>query len=483
MKIRTRISIGNLLVVGIGFFLLLMWLVDDLEPQYRKATEEPLVDASRMLASIAGSTVKNGEIDIELFRAAFEEVSTMTFLAKIYDFEKRRVDYRVYMTDLSGSVLFDSHDASNVGKDFSKWNDVYLTLKGEYGTRTTHEEPEDQTSSIMYVASPIMVNDEIAGVLSVGKSTRATNEFVQSSKQKILISGTLVCILVILFSMVVSRAVTRPVQTLTEYAEAISDGKRVDLPPLGRSEMGKLGSAFEEMRDSLEGKKYVENYVQTLTHEIKSPLSAIRGAAELMSEGVPPEKHKQFLSNIQSETERIRAVVERLLLLASFESKKNIKEIERLDLLELVNDVKHDMLPIFEKKRVSLKISGNEECTFEGDRFLVRHAVLNLIQNAVEFSSEGGLITTSMKNRTDGFVELQVCDHGPGIPEYALEKIYDRFYSLKHPDTGRKGSGLGLSLVKEVADLHMGNILLVNASEQGAVATLLLPIVHSGPTA
>jgi two-component system sensor histidine kinase CreC len=446
LKIRTRISLGNLVVVGVGFLLLLMWLVDDLEPQYRKATEEPLVDASRILASIAGITVKDGEIDIGMFRDIFEDVRSRTFSAKIYDFEKQTVDYRVYMTDSAGKVLFDSHDA-------------------------------------VYVASPIMIEGELVGVLSVGKPTRAANEFVQGSKRKIIVGGTLVCVLVIFLSMMVSSAVTRPVQTLTEYAEAVRDGKRVELPPLGRSEMGNLGAAFEDMRDALEGKKYVENYVQTLTHEIKSPLSAIRGAAELLSEGVPPEKQEQFLRNIHGETERIRAVVEKLLLLASFESKKGIKEVERLDLSDIVKDVRHGILPILEKKRLTLEISGDEGCTFQGDRFLARHAVLNLMQNAADFSPEGGRITATLKKRVDGFVELQVRDQGPGIPEYALQKVYGRFYSLKHPDTGRKGSGLGLSLVREVAELHAGSVTLDNASDGGAVATLALPVIHSEPTA
>jgi two-component system sensor histidine kinase CreC len=482
VRIGTRIFLANLVVVAIGFLFLLSWLVDDLELQYRKATEEPLVDASRILAFIAGSTVKDGEIDVDMFADVFEDVKSRTFLAKIYDFEKRAVDYKIYMTDSTGKVLFDSHDSDNVGKDFSGWNDVYLTLRGEYGTRTTRETPDDPKSSVMYVASPISVDGELAGVLSVGKPTRAANEFVEESRRKIIIGGTFVCGLVILFSMIVSGAVTRPVQKLTDYAQAVRDGRRVELPSLGRSEMGKLGAAFEEMRDALEGKKYVENYVQTLTHEIKSPLSAIRGAAELLGEGVPPEKQKRFLRNIRSETERVRAVVEKLLLLASLESKKNIEEVERLDLFDIVKDVKNDMLPILEKKRLSLEMSADEGCLFEGDRFLVRHAILNLLQNAVDFSPEEGRITAALKKK-DGFIEIRVCDQGPGIPEYALEKVYGRFYSLKHPDTGKKGSGLGLSLVREVAELHRGGIVLDNAPDRGAVATLSLPVVHGESTA
>jgi two-component system sensor histidine kinase CreC len=483
MRIRTRIFIGTLVVVGVGFLLLLLWLVDDLEPQYRKATEEPLVDASRILASIAGNTVKDGEIDVGMFRRVFDDVKSRTFSAVIYDFEKRMVDHRVYMTDSSGKVLFDSHDEDNLGRDFSKWNDVFLTLRGEYGTRTTHENPEDPESSVMYVASPIMVDGELVGVLSVGKPTQAANEFVKSSKRKILIGGTVICLLVIFFSMVVSGMVTRPVQTLTGYAGAVRDGKRVELPQLGRSEIGKLGKAFEEMRDALEGKQYVEHYVQTLTHEVKSPLAAIRGAVELLKEDMPQEQRERFLANIDSEAGRVQGVVEKLLLLSSLESRKAIHEAEDIDLVEVVEDALRSLRPIAEKKDLRVEFGQKEKAEFEGDRFLVRQAVSNLIMNALEFSPEGETVALGVRSREDGLVVFSVRDKGPGVPDYALERVHERFYSLKRPYTGRKSSGLGLAIVREVAELHGGWSGLENAADGGAVATLTLPREHRTDTA
>jgi two-component system sensor histidine kinase CreC len=109
--------------------------------------------------------------------------------ARIYDYVKRESDIRVYLTDASGIVLFDSYDSENVGKDFSHWLDVYKTLRGEYGARTTRDVPGNPATTVMYVASPVVIDNKIAGVLSVGKPTRAARLFTERSSRKIFFAG------------------------------------------------------------------------------------------------------------------------------------------------------------------------------------------------------------------------------------------------------------------------------------------------------
>jgi two-component system, OmpR family, sensor histidine kinase CreC len=482
LRIQTRIFLGILVIIGISFYVLVSWMVNDLKPQYRKITEESLIDTSRILSSIAAMNTKEGKVDIKIFRKTFEDIHSKSFSAKIYDFIKQEVDFRVYITDTSGKVIFDSDNGRDEGKDYSQWIDVRRTLRGEYGARTSRENPGDP-SSIMYIASPIIVDGRTIGVLSVGKPTRTANRFVESSKKRIVIGGTIVCFSVVLIGLLLSRMLSKPIQQLTAYANSIRDGKRDTLPKLGNSEVGELGEAFEEMRDALEGKKYVENYVQTLTHEVKSPLSAIQGAVELLKENMPQEQQAHFLSNIKNESERIKTIVEKLLLLSSLESKKNIHDIEHLNMNEIIADVRKDLLPLLDAKKMVFEVKGDNESLFEGDRFLIRQAVVNLLQNAIDFSPEGGKIIVNISNMPVGFVELSVQDGGSGIPEYALEKVFERFYSLKRPDTGRKSSGLGLSLVKEVALLHQGTIALKNAPDKGVIATLRIPVRQSYPTA
>lgn len=476
MRIQSRIFIGFLIVVGVGFSSLLYWSLGDIKPQFRKATEEPLVDASRILASFAATTSRNGEVDVTSFRKAFNDACSRPFSADIYGFLKTCVDYRVYITDVSGKVIYDSFGGRDEGEDYSKWNDVKRTLDGLYGVRTTKERPGDPSSSVMYVASPVIIDGRTVGVLSVGKPTISTNKFAEDAKKKIAIGALIVGLSAVLVGMFISWRITAPINRLTEYARAVRDGERVEIPSLGGGETRELGEAFEEMRSALDGKQYVEDYVQTLTHEIKSPLSAIKGATELLTENnMPPEQQSRFLSNILSETDRISVVVEKLLLLASLEKLSHVGDVKPLNMSEIVSEIKESLFPVLNSKHLTFAIIGDEDCGFEGDPFLIRHAVLNLIQNAIDFSPTGGKVTAeSIKKR--GYIVLNVRNDGSGIPEYAAGRIFERFYSLKRPDTGKKSSGLGLCLVKEVAVLHRGAIELVNSATGGVVATLTLPI-------
>ena len=476
MNIRAGIILGIFLIIVVGFSFFMWWIVDDLAPEYRKATEEPLIDTARILASAASATAVNGKIDVDTFRHIFEDFSTRSDLhAKIYDYLKKESDIRVYITDASGIVLFDSYKKNNVGKDFSQWIDVIKTLRGEYGARTTRDIPDDPSTSVMYVASPIVINGQIAGVLSVGKPTSAAQLFTENSRRKLIQAGIVVLIAMLLIGVVLSSMITHPIQRLTEYARAVRDGKKPVLPSLGTGEVAELGSAFEEMRDTLEGKKYIEKYTQTLTHEIKGPISAIQGATELLKEEMPPEQQKRFIENIKNESERIDSIIEKLLLLSSLESRKTIRETGLINVKEVVNNIKKSLFPVLERKSVHLEVTGDTSCAFKGDPFLIHHAIANLLQNAIDFSPAGGKITADIFRRNNSFIGIEVKDEGAGIPEYALDKIYDRFYSLKRPDTGRKSSGLGLSLVKEIVLLHNGTIELSNIPGDGTKAVLLFP--------
>lgn len=298
MRIQTRIFAGILIVVAIGFYSLISWTSEDIKPQFRKVTEEPLVDATRILASIAAVTVKNGQVDVDAFKNTFKNIENRPFKARIYEYVKDEVDFRLYITDKKGIVIFDSRGEAEEGKDYSRWNDVFYALKGEHGVRTTRERIDDPGSSVMYVAAPVVSEGDVIGVLAVGNPSKAANLFVSEAKHKIAVSGRIVALAVVAVGIPLSRMITSPIKSLTNYARAVREGERIDLPPLGNSEINELGTAFEEMRTALDGKQYVENYVQSLTHEVKAPLSAIQGAVELLNEDMPPDQQGRFFKNI-----------------------------------------------------------------------------------------------------------------------------------------------------------------------------------------
>jgi two-component system sensor histidine kinase CreC len=434
-----------------------------------------MVDSATVLASLAARcmTDETGAIR-EDFREGLAASFGQAPDARIYDFTKTNMDLRVLITDTAGRVLCDSFHGAAEGEDYSGWRDIRLTLKGTYGARATLQDKNDPESLMFFVAAPVTVNGEIRGVLSVGKPVRSILPFMRKAKSRLIATGLTVVSAVLLLQVLISFWVTKPIRMLTAYARAVRDGRPARRPKLPHSDLGDLTAAFEEMRDALEGRQYVENYVQSLTHEMKSPLAAIRGASELLAEEMPNEQRRRFLRNIQTETQRMHDLIDRLLALAGLEKRKGIESPEPVNTEELAQDVLAGFQPAIEKKKLNIRLTADRRAPLSGDYFLLRQAVANLLQNAVDFSPEGGTVTIEIPDEPNGAV-IRIRDEGPGIPDYALNRVFDRFYSLPRPDDNKKGSGLGLNFVQEIAKLHGGTVRLTNITPHGAEATLWIP--------
>lgn len=224
------------------------------------------------------------------------------------------------------------------------------------------------------------------------------------------------------------------------------------------------------MRVKLEGKNAIENYVYDLTHELKSPLAAIRGAAEILREGPPPEVAARFTDNILAQNTRMQLLVERLLQQARLESRLEIKQ-QPVSIDALYQRLTEERNIALAAKAITLRWRESGMLV-NGDGELLAQALGNLLDNAIDFTPQGGEIALAAEKRNEE-VQLSVIDNGYGIPDYALERIFERFYSLPRED-GHKSSGLGLAFVREVARLHHGDINLHNRPEGGVVATLRL---------
>lgn len=475
MKLKVRLFLGIILSILVGFYLLFDFIINDIRYRYLETVEESLNDTANILATLLESEIENGRIQTSNIRNLFDRISTRRFSAKIYAISKTDVNLEIYVTDKSGIIIFDSQNGRNVGKNFSRWNDVLLTLHGKYGARSSALSP---TKSALYVAAPIRIGDTIHGVITVIKPKDIILLFIEHATQKFIMAGAVTCIILILLNLGITAWVTRPILKLTGYVKSLKNKRTAVLPRLGNTEIRELAIAFEEMREELEGKKYIEQYVQTLTHEIKSPLSSIKGASELL-EGILPEKQRlQFIENIRTEGHRIELIIERLLELASLENRKGLKDVEKIDLAELVMETGLSFGPELKKKNIELITNISGTLVISGERFLLRQAIANLVQNAIDFTPPGGKITIRSISRVPEdtpALSIDIIDTGAGIPEFAIPRIFDRFYSLPRQDTQKKSSGLGLSFVREVAQLHGGSIQVSNNTEGGATAYLTLP--------
>ncbi|POP41378.1 two-component system sensor histidine kinase CreC [Superficieibacter electus] len=469
MRMGMRLLLGYFLIVAVAGWFVFSIFVQEVKPGVRRAMEGTLIDTATLLAELGKEDLLSGNAQEGRLAKAFTDLHYQPINASISGINKVRNEYHVYMTDAQGKVVFDSAGQA-VGKDYSRWNDVWLTLRGKYGARSTLSDPDDADSTVMYVAAPVINNGKIIGVLSVGKANNTMTPVIKRSERRILWAGGALLGIALLIGGVMVWWINHSIGKLVRYADSVTLEQPVPLPDLGSSELRKLATALESMRVKLEGKKYIEHYVHALTHELKSPLAAIRGAAEILQENPAPEVAARFTGNILTQNARMQALVEKLLLQAKVES--------RLEVPLTAVSVNALFVALRETRGIQIARKGIElQCNetdllVTGETELLEEALGNLLDNAIDFTPAGGVISLTA-HAQDAQVFIRVTDSGSGIPDYALDRLFERFYSLAR-ENGHKSSGLGLAFVREVARLHRGSIRLINLSPTGAEATLTL---------
>ena len=474
MNIALRVLLGYFLIVALAALLLGNVFVQQVKPGVRQAMEATLADTANALAELASDDLLAGRINDGPFARRLRALAARDLHASIWDETKHRVDYRITVTDARGIVIFDSA-GKELGRDNARWNDVYRTLRGQYGARSTREDPADDTSTVMYVAAPIKAADgRIVGVLTVSKPNRSIQPFIERSQRIILRWGGVLLGVALLVGLVAAWWLSRQLAALRRYADAVAAGQRAQLPDAA-GEFADLGRALESMRRQLDGKQYVERYVHALTHELKSPLAAIRGAAELLERPLPEADRARFVASIGGQSRRMAALVDRLLELAALEHRDGIEAPVSVDPRALAQAGLEDVAARAQGRQVKLRLQAEGTLpALQGDPLLLRQLLVNLLDNAIDFSPVGAVVALVLAREGDG-LRLCVEDCGPGLPAFALARVFERFYSLPRPDGGVRGSGLGLNFSAQIAALHGGRVSLENREGGGARACVYLP--------
>ncbi|MEW6703978.1 MAG: two-component system sensor histidine kinase CreC [Pseudomonadota bacterium] len=485
MKLGLRLLLAFFLITGIAAFFVLRVFVQEVRPSVREVMEDLLVDTANILAEMASDDLARMPPGGTLVQSAFAEnlrqYAARPVDAKIWGLAKQTLDYRVYITDATGRVVFDSGDGrggSALGQDYSRWRDVLLTLRGEYGARATRELPTDDTSSVMHVAAPVLAEGRIIGVLTVAKPLRTVQPFVERAERKILLSGVWLLGLSLAVGVAVTGWLVWSVRRLRRFALEVQVGER-RAPPRLSGELGELASAMGAMRDRLEGHEHLEQTVRALTHELKSPMAAISAAAELLQDELPAADRQAFGRDIQEQVTRQRVLVERMLELSKLEHRRALEHPQALALADVAATVVARAETRARQRGVPLQWSRREAAArVQGDAELLELAIANLLDNAIDFSPPGGAVALAVWADAEG-AHFSVRDHGPGVEDFALPRLGERFFSTQRParpgEPARKGSGLGLAIVREVMALHRGRMRFANA-QPGLQAEIVMPV-------
>ena len=475
MKLRLRVFIVIALVAGLAAWQLYGSFRQQLKPALQQATEDVLVDMAAAFALLAEQDYRAGHLADGHLAKALQALPQRALQAKIWGHSRNASNIGVYVTDARGKVIFDS-TGLHLGQDYSRWNDVYLTLNGRYGARSSRADPADKLSSVMYVGAPL--HDEVGhinGVLTIYKPAQSLQPFLLLAEQALSRQALLILLAALLLGLVLAWWLARGIGRLVIYADAVARGERQPVPVTGSQELDRLATAMEHMRSELDGRRYIENYAQALTHEMKSPLAAIGAATELLQDkDLPAEVREHFLGNIEKQNRRAQELIERLLHLVRLEQRQTLEQSAPVDLVTVWRELCDEAVSRLQQKGMVLTHRLPEAAVVQGDRFLLRLALGNLLDNALAFAPSSSILECEIQNCGTTIV-FCLHDHGAGIPAYALPHVFDRFYSLARPDGGSRSSGLGLPLLREIMELHGGSAALENHAQGGALATLRLP--------
>jgi signal transduction histidine kinase len=288
----------------------------------------------------------------------------------------------------------------------------------------------------------------------------------------------------------VSRSIIRPLRALKRAAEEIKEGNLdFEIVPHGKDELGELSVAFEEMRRKLKKSvelqlQYEENrkeLISNISHDLKTPVTAIKGYVEGIMDGVSnsPDKLEKYIRTIYNKAADMDRLIDELFLFSKLDLGKVPFQFEDVDLCLYVQDCAQELQFDMEKKGVQFTLADlpQEPMMVTADRDKLRRVLLNIIENAVKYSEAGICQITLSVLREGDHAVIQIKDNGQGISEEALPHIFDRFYRADPSrNTATGGSGLGLAIAKQIIEEHGGHIGATSRLGRGTTVYMTLPL-------
>lgn len=472
MRLGLRVFFGFFLIAGLSAVLLLKVFLAEVKPSVREVMEDLMVDTAHLLAEVAadelaeGPPRPDGRLAAQLQRYVKREVDV-----PIWGLRKQSLSLRIYVTDAAGRVVLDSGLPSAVGEDYSQWRDVALTLRGDYGARSTRYSADDR-STILVVAAPVLKDGRRLGVVSVAKPVASVQRFIDRAERRVFWAGAALLAASLVVGVAVTLWLVASVRRLRRYAQQAQAGQAL-APPEVPGELGELAHAMDDMRRRLEGREQLEHDVRALTHELKSPLAALRASGELLQDDLPEADRQRFAAQVLDQTARLQALVERVLALSQLEAQVGLGERQRLMLADWTEAQLRRQEPRLAQKGLRATWTERADVAVDADPALLELAFGNLLVNAIDFAPAGSTLELAV-SATPTAARLTLRDHGPGVPPQAFAQLGRRFFSTARPGSLVKGSGLGLAIARRVAELHGGR-LAFEAAEPGLRVVMSLP--------
>lgn len=396
-----------------------------------------------------------------------------------------KLDARITIIDRHGGVLADSEKDWRLMENHSDRPEIIDSLEIGYGEITRFS--DTLGFNMKYVAIPIKVNGDVRGVVRLALPLSEIETELRVIYKVVLLGGVIAILVAFLIGYFISKGITSPISQMTDIAERIAKGdfsKKADAR--SQNELGALAKSLNKMADELQSQleslkklnRVRTDFVANVSHELKTPLTSIKGFIETLEDGALEDKEnsKKFIAIIKKHAERISSIIDDLLSLSELELGKDRLHKKEFDLKKLVDEVllgfSHQ---ISVKKHVlDVNVKGSS-FKINADRDKIEEVLVNVIDNAIKYTDNNGKISVDLSENKNDFL-IQVQDTGIGIPKEHLDRIFERFYRVdKARSRQLGGTGLGLAIVKHIAQLHDGNIDIESIVDKGTKVTVSLP--------
>ncbi len=476
--------LGFVLIVVIVVMTFSLLLLGRLETYLLHDQENSLANEARIARTRIEFGLRYSRVD-SLSGLDAAPFNTLTLMAHSL---AAQTGCRILLTDASGRQVIDSVRWTPGNIAFGGTEEVREALATGYGAATRVD--PDSHKYTMYVAYPVRSGDnKIIGVIRISKDVNSVRGLLHTIEGRIALSGAIAGIAAILVSLVMAFTIAMPLDRIRDAAVRFGRGDLSARSRIsGSSEMAELSRAFDRMADRIE--RTVEelgeldemksSFVANVSHDLRTPLAAIKGLSETLLDGAidDGEVNRKFVLDIYSESERLLLMVNNVLNLARIEAGAVESQIEELDPVYVVMSVRDRMAPVASRAGIDLALEEpGIPLTVNADRTMLEQALANVVDNAIKFSSDGGVVRISVEAQSGdrpGTV-ISIVDTGCGIAPDEMDDLFERF----HASTDKSGgAGLGLAIARQAVESSGGTIDIFSESGKGTTVKFWLPAAH-----